>query len=191
MGTMATRYRFFEINPAVIEITEPGKWFTYLQDCKARGGKYDIKVGDARLTLERELKEGQPQHYQVLVLDAFSGDAIPVHLLTKEAFEVYLKHLATAEADGEAGAIAVHISNRYLDLEPVVRGAAEKFGLRHVQIISLKDPVNDVLQSNWIILTRNEELADALKPDAVRPPWHLAPAVLWTDGRSNLFDVLR
>ena len=82
---------FYEINPAVIDIAESGRWFTYLEDCKDRGGKYQIKLGDARLTLERELKDKQPQHFQVLVLDAFSGDAIPVHLLTEEAFRIYLE----------------------------------------------------------------------------------------------------
>ena len=93
---------FYEINPAVIEITESGRWFTYLQDCRARGGNYQIKLGDARLTLERELRAGRPQRFHVLVLDAFSGDAIPVHLLTEEAFDVYVRHLSTPAAGGAA-----------------------------------------------------------------------------------------
>ena len=96
-------------------------------------------MGDARLTLQRELKEKQPQHFQVLVLDAFNGDAIPIHLLTEEAFRIYLEHVTAAEADSESGAIAVHISNKHLNLEPVVRGAAEKLNLREIQIDSYDD----------------------------------------------------
>ena len=90
-GTMAAyvekgdSIRFYEINYNVRAITEPGQWFTYLKDCKSRGGDYQIQMGDARLSLERELNQGQPQRFHVLVLDAFSGDAIPVHLLTREA----------------------------------------------------------------------------------------------------------
>ncbi len=176
---------FYEINPAVIDIADSGRWFTYLEDCKDRGGEYQIKLGDARLTLERELKEKQPQHFQVLVLDAFSGDAIPVHLLTEEAFRVYLEHLV------EDGAIAVHISNRYLDLEPVVRGAAETFGLRQVRIKNASDAHNAIHSSDWIILTRNNKLADALEAVAVKPSDDRPPPVVWTDARSNLFDLLK
>jgi hypothetical protein len=89
---------FYEIDPAVIAITEPGQWFTYLKDAKERGATYEIKLGDARLSLARELAENRPQRYHVLVLDAFSGDAIPAHLLTAEAIEIYLQHLAKGEA---------------------------------------------------------------------------------------------
>ena len=96
--------RFYEINYNVRAITEPGQWFTYLKDCKLRGGDYQIQMGDARLSLERELNQSQPQRFHVLVLDAFSGDAIPVHLLTREATQIYLSHLATPENGGEHGA---------------------------------------------------------------------------------------
>jgi hypothetical protein len=178
--------RFYEINPIVKEITESGRWFTYLTECS---GKYEIVMGDARLSLERELKQGLPQRYHVIVLDAFSGDAIPVHLLTKEAFETYLGHLATPDAGGAHGAIAVHISNRYVELEPIVRGLAEHFGLDSFLISNSDNKEKAVYSSDWMILTRNPELIEELKPIAESPT--KLESVLWTDAFNNLFDALK
>ena len=119
VGTIATyarpgdTLRFYEINPDVIRIAR--EHFSFLADCQ---GECDVVLGDARLSLEKE----SPQHFDLLVLDAFSGDAVPAHLLTREAFEIYRRHL---QPDGM---IAVHISNRYLDLRPVLAGLAEQFG---------------------------------------------------------------
>ncbi len=184
--------RFYEINPAVIAITEPGEYFTYLKDAKERGGKCDIELGDARLTLEREIQNGQSQHFQVLLLDAFSGDAIPAHLLTKEAFETYLKQMATPDNGGEHGAIAVHITNRYVDLEPVVRGIADEFNLGSAEI-SNGNGDDGMYSSDWIILSRNDKLIAELQqyvdePDPEKP---MPKAILWTDAKNNLFDSLR
>ena len=114
-GTMAAYgrkgdyVRFYDINPLVVDVARNEFWF--LSGTKAGVG---VALGDARISLEREM----PQNFDVLVIDAFSSDAIPVHLLTLEAFAQYLRHLK------EGGAIAVHVSNRYLDLEPVVAKAA-------------------------------------------------------------------
>src|SRR5262249_24033906 len=91
---------FYEINPQVVDIADDKGNFTFLSDCKERGGRCDVKVGDARLVLERELIDGHPQHYDLLVLDAFSGDAIPAHLLTEEAFKIYEQHMASQKSDG-------------------------------------------------------------------------------------------
>src|SRR5208283_1816496 len=102
----------YEINPEVKRLASSR--FTYLQHCP---GKVEVVPGDARLSMERE----PPQHFDLLALDAFSGDAIPVHLLTKEAFDIYERHMNTN------GVIAVHISNHYLDLEPVVVNLARQF----------------------------------------------------------------
>jgi hypothetical protein len=193
---------FYEINPAVIEIAESGRWFTYLQDCRARGAQCEIRLGDARLTLRRELQQHQPQNYHVIVLDAFSGDSIPVHLLTVEAFQLYLAHIAApnaptsgepalAGASGEHGAIAVHISNRYLDLEPLIRGVAQHFGLHARYIESERDDKRILFSSDWMILTRNAALADELSHFVAEPETASTPAILWTDDRSSLFDVLQ
>ncbi len=134
-GTLAAYARridqitFYEINPQVRQMAE--KYFTFLRDAGRRmsrtgGGRLDIVMGDARLSLERELK-GEPSHkYQVLVVDAFSGDAIPTHLITKEAGDIYRQQLAPD------GILAIHISNRYLDLEPVIRGLADYLGFAAV-----------------------------------------------------------
>jgi hypothetical protein len=182
--------QFYEINPEVVEISATGKWFTFLSECD---GKVDVKLGDARLSMERE---PQSQRFHVLILDAFSGDAIPTHLLTEEAFRIYLRHLATPENGKVHGAIAVHISNRYLNLEPVVRGLAERFKLRQVQIDN-EDGPSKVYRSDWIILTYNDKLADELKQSlpedgqAADAKDKLPKAILWTDNFNNVYDVLR
>jgi hypothetical protein len=184
--------RFYEINPAVIDIATGGKWFTFLEDCQKRGGHVDTKLGDARLTIERELHDEPATHYDLLVLDAFSGDAIPVHLLTEEAFKVYLQRLATRNADGRDGLIAIHIQNHYVGLEPVVRGLAERFGLKYVRIKNPKIRGVGVYASEWMILSKDDGLITALTPfAAANPDAAPKPAILWTDGRSNLFDVLK
>jgi spermidine synthase len=174
--------RFYEINPAVPRVAE--KYFTYLADARDGGAKVEIVMGDARLSLERELEQG-PQAFDVLVLDAFSSDSIPIHLLTREAFDVYLKHLAPQ------GTLAVHISNWTLNLAPVVYGLAKQFELDRVQI-SGADVQHAGIQAVWIILSRNEKLLETLRaaegnesPQAPTPPFPL-----WTDQRHNLLEIL-
>ena len=109
-------FRFYELDPEVVRFSEgPRPVFSYLREAR---GDVSVSLGDGRLVLERE----DPQAFDVLVVDAFSSDSIPTHLLTREAFDVYLRHLASD------GALAVHVTNRYLDLKPVVRGAAEELG---------------------------------------------------------------
>jgi hypothetical protein len=125
-------------------------------------------------------------------------------LLTEEAFEkVYLPHMATAGTDGRDGAIAIHITNHYVDLEPVVRGLAERFGLQTARIDNPKIGGRGIYHADWIILSRDKELLAALAPfvetldkssTADQPagkPAQPKPAILWTDGFSNLFDVLK
>ena len=110
-GQPGDLYRFFEINANVVNLAKNTGYFTYFTDSPAQ---CEVVMGDARLSIEREPPD---QHFDILALDAFSGDAIPVHLLTREAFEIYLRHMKPG------GIIAVHISNRHLDLEPVVAGS--------------------------------------------------------------------
>jgi len=135
--------------------------------------------------LERELKEA-PRNFDLLVLDAFSSDSIPIHLLTLEAFEIYLPHLAPE------GAVAVHISNRHLDLAPVVFGLAEHFGLDAVRVFT-DDAEHGGWMAEWIVLSRNQELLKMLstidensKSNAPKPP-----LPVWTDQRHNLLEVLK
>ena len=116
-GRDGDTYRFYEINPNVEPIAR--KWFTFLGDSKAQT---DVVLGDARVQLERELAAGRSHDFDLIAVDAFSGDAIPMHLLTAECAEIYRQRLAPG------GIIALHISNRALNLEPVTRGMARYLG---------------------------------------------------------------
>jgi hypothetical protein len=184
-GTMAAfaragdYMRFYEINPQVQAVAT--SWFSYLPKCP---GTVEVAPGDARLTLEQE----PPQHFDLLVLDAFSSDAIPVHLLTKEAFEVYQRHLNTN------GIIAVHISNHYLDLEPVVVNLARHFNYKLASIdYEESDDEWWLYSSTWVLLSRNEGIinspsirnaASTVETNNIRVP-------LWTDDFASLFQILR
>ena len=182
---------FYEINPSVIEMSTSGKWFTYVPDCRARGAKCDIKLGDARLTLADEVKTPNLPKYHVLVLDAFSGDAVPTHLLTAEAYDIYLPRLATEAVDGADGALIVHVSNRYLDLARVVRAMAEKLDMPCVQIQNKSDAEQLINGADWMVLTHNKALLAALQPAAYKPDEPVKPPVLWTDARSSLFEIIK
>jgi hypothetical protein len=189
IGTLAAyaqpgdAYTFYEINPAVVELAE-GKagYFSYVSSSAA-----DVRtvLGDARISLERELAEGGSQDYDVLVLDTFSSDSIPVHLLTSEAFAVYLEHLAPD------GIIAAHISNNHLDLAPVVERLAEHYGLSMIRIESAGDGEIS-LGSEWVLLSRDPALlaTPPISSRAATGPNSRAVR-LWTDDYSNLFQVLR
>jgi spermidine synthase len=138
-------------------------------------------LGDARLSLERQ----SPQQYDVLVLDAFSGDTIPVHLLTREAMEIYLRQIA------EDGVIAVHISNRHVNLIPVVLELAEHFDLPSVLIRQSQVNRFRANPSDWMLLTRNQAFleVEAIRLAASYPDrWPAFP--LWTDQYNNLLHIL-
>ncbi len=174
--------RFYEINPAVTEIAKnETSYFTYLRDSRA---KIDIVPGDARLSMERELANGNPQAFDVLVLDAFAGDAIPVHLLTIEAIEIYLREL------NPDGVLAIHVTNRHLDLQLVIQQIANHFGLKsglvHQSGGSLVKP------SDWIVLARNSTvLGQAGIASKLKPLDSRRNVRLWTDDYSNLFQILK
>ena len=180
-GRLGDKVRFYEINPAVVSLAT--SVFSYATRTAA---KVEIVLGDARLSMERELAAGEAQHFDLLALDAFSSEAIPVHLLTREAFEIYLKQLAPN------GVIAVHISNRYLNLRPVVEGLAHEFGLGVVTI--LDDPKNWWLyRSTWVLVSSNQGLlANPRLIDAA----DIAAAtdqhkVIWTDDHASIFKILK
>jgi len=179
--------RFYEINPAVVHLAAED--FSYLDDCPA---PWDIVLGDARLALERELREsgGRGRGYDVLVLDAFAGDALPVHLLTREAFDVYLAHLAPD------GVLAINISNRYFDLSPVVWGVAASRSIDAVLIENWEEPERGIYEAWWMVMTRNRQwMQNAEVQEAVYevPENETQPhdrVRLWTDDYSNLFQLL-
>jgi hypothetical protein len=182
-GQPGDTYRFYEINPIVIRLAEgDGGYYTYLSDCQA---KVEIVPGDARLSLESELLSGQPQNYDVLALDVFSGDSIPVHLLDSEAFDLYLKHLAPD------GILAVHISNRHLDLIPVVWTLADHF---HLNRALIDDPGNGITtnRSQWVLLARAPALlaVPQISSHTTSLPGYSPHIRLWTDDYNNLFQIL-
>lgn len=191
VGTLATYalegdvYRYYEINPAVVKLAEgQGGYFTFLTDSKA---KTIVVIGDARISLENELAEGEPQNFDVLVLDTFSSDSIPVHLVTKEAFALYLNHLAPD------GVIAAHISNRHLDLRPVMWKLAQEFGLTIVQVNRDVVSGENGFPSEWILLARAPAILEIpeIKSHAISFENYITSNQLWTDDYSNLFQILR
>ena len=190
VGTLATyghpgdEYRLYEINPVVAEL-EGGQqnYFSFLRDSKAN---ITMILGDARLSLERELAEGSPQDFDVLVLDTFSSDSIPVHLVTQEAFALYLEHLAPD------GIIAAHITNLHLDLQPVFWRLSQHYGL-HMVRINYEGDENGGFASHWILLSRDPALLElsAIQARSVDLSGYSPKIRLWTDDYSNLFQILK
>lgn len=182
-GRAGDLLRFYEINPDVIRLARgDGGYFHYLSDTPAT---VEIVPGDARLSLERELREGHPQRFDVLVLDAFSSDAIPAHLLTREAFTSYLAHLAPD------GLLLAHVSNRFLELGPVVSRLANELSLTAEQVL-VEVPKDDTVasSSNWVVMARDPVLLQA--PALAREARKIdAPGPLWTDAYAPLLTALR
>jgi hypothetical protein len=169
-------YRFYEINPQVVEVA--ARDFTYLSDS---GAAIEHVLGDARLSMERE----SPQNYDVLVIDAFSSDSIPVHLITREAMEVYLRHMKPG------GVVAFHVTNRFLHLAPVVKRIADAGGL-HAALVADDAEGSDLARTDWVLVTRDPgilkrgEIAAAVSPiDEIRG------LGVWTDDFNNLFQILK
>src|SRR5262249_52933933 len=189
VGTIASyakagdTFRFYEINPLVVRLSAvPDAVFRYVPEAR---GRIEIVPGDARLSLEREADAHAPP-LDVLAVDAFSSDAIPVHLLTREALEVYFSRLAAPD-----GILALHISNRQLDLIPIVRALADALDVK-ASLFDVKGDGLTIWSTTWVLLSRFDRGVDT--PGLGR----LAQVVrrkkrvrVWTDDYSNLFDVLK
>lgn len=179
-------WTFFELDPTVEKLARDARFFTYLRD--SRAAQLQVTIGDARLKLAE-----RPDHsFDLLVLDAFASDAIPLHLLTTEAFAMYQRKLKPS------GLILLHLSNRYLDLAPMVGKITN--GLPTPLIMRVNDDLSVTDQekadgkypSIWVLLTEHEQdLGPLTRPIRGWLPSHLSPAPAWTDTRSNLLDVLR
>ena len=176
------QWTFFEIDPAVERIARNPAFFTYLQDC---GARCSVTIGDARISLGRVAQ----QQFGLIMLDAFSSDAIPMHLLTREALSLYLSRLAPG------GVIALHISNLHLSLSPVLGRLAEAEGL---VVLWQREPAtagsfaDGKFPSEWMVLARDRASLGALVQDARwRAPVVHASTPLWTDDFSNILSVLR
>ncbi len=173
-GMKGQTFRFYDINPDIVRFARTH--FFFLSDMEKRGGLVEIAMGDARQSMERE----DPQRLDVLLLDAFSGDAVPVHLLTREAFAIYQRHMKPD------GVIAVHVSNRYLALAPVVTRLAAAIGMKTTRVITDLDGFDEA--SDYVLVTNNEATLQANPPDSPEVEDPVAPA-LWTDQRHNLFEI--
>jgi SAM-dependent methyltransferase len=178
-GRKGDLFRFYDINPQVIAIARSE--FTYLTDSAAA---IEVALGDARLNLEREV----PQRFDVLAVDAFSSDAIPVHLITREALGVYLRHMKPD------GIVAFHVSNRFLSLVPVVAQLAKEHGV-HATLVSDrgKDGDDDHTTTDWVLVSRDPKALKAPEIEAASPevPEEEARWRTWTDDYSNLLQILR
>jgi len=176
-GQQGDVFRIYEINPLVLDLARSE--FTYLKDTPA---KIEVSLGDGRLNLDRE----PSQQFDLLVMDAFSGDSVPVHLITVEAFQSYFRHLKPG------GMLAVNISNRYLNLEPVMERAASHFGKLGLVFDYTPKDDDDFLcnASAWaLLIDRNQPLAPTLRTGRVLQPH---PGFrMWTDDFSNMFSILK
>jgi hypothetical protein len=182
-GMSGQKFTFFEIDPAVERIARTPAYFHFLADCRAH---WRVVLGDARLSLSRETNAS----YGLIVLDAFSGDAIPVHLLTREALRIYLAKLA------DGGLIAFHISNNYLDLEPAVGELARDAGLVGLDQNEVSIPPDQFNQgrmaSHWVVLARRQaDLSRLAGRQGWRPLTGQRRTIVWTDDYTDLISLLR
>ncbi len=181
-GSRGDFIRFYEINADMLRISDAH--FTYRKESPART---EVVLGDARLSMERAMKQGDSGQFDVIVLDAFSGDSIPLHLLTSQAMKLYSYHLKPD------GVLAFHISNRYIDLQGLVRGLADQAGKLSL-LIESDDEANDPKQdrSTWVLVSGSAALLDKIKqfPSAAQWPADGAKQIVFTDDYSNLFELL-
>jgi len=175
-GNPGDVFRFYEINPDSLEVAN--RYFTYLSDSKA---EVKVILGDARLSLEEDLASGQ--RFDVLVIDAFNGDAIPSHLITVEAWDLYWKLL------NEDGILMIHSSNDYLDLIPVVQHHNQRINRRRlVQVVSEDDDGWDINAANWLLETGNRRFLSEIEQHAQPPQTDKSP-VQWTDEKSSVLEL--
>lgn len=175
-GRTGDRFRFYELNPEVLEIAQT--YFSYLSRSPAQ---IEVVIGDARVALQKDL-EGNVK-FDILVIDAFSGDSIPTHLLTEEAWQLYWKILAPG------GVLAVHLSNKYLDLIPVVQHHNMNmpgYVLRKVD--SKEDESWDIHIASWLIQTANNDFLDAVETHTQSPDSPKTP-IRWRDDRSSVINL--
>jgi hypothetical protein len=179
-GRAGDTVRFYELDPDVLALAK--NYFSYLPSSPSN---LEFVLGDARLSLERELARGAKQGYDVLAIDAFSSDSIPVHLITREAIDLYMQHVAPD------GILAIHISNRFLDLKPVLANIAQSLGLEARLVSDSPTGSGSASMTDWVLIARTDApfahaLLDVATPVEPNPAFSL-----WTDQFNNLLDVLK
>jgi SAM-dependent methyltransferase len=176
-GRPGDYFRIYEIDPLVVDVAR--SHFSHLDKTAARS---DVILGDARLSLEKE----KSQQFDLLIMDAFSGDAVPIHLLTREAFLSYLKHLKPG------GVLAVHVTNKYLNLDRVVKAAADSLGYRASLVMLTKNPERRVVESQWVLMSADSSFFDKAEIKAAARQIAINPGVqVWRDDYSSLLGVLK
>lgn len=180
LGHTGDVLRYYELNPAVVDLA--GRYFSFLRDGKA---KADVLIGDARLMMERQLAEGAPQNFDIIVMNAFRGGSPPMHLMTREAFEIYLAHLAPQ------GVLAINFELDTFEMAPLHRGMARAFGLE-ARWFETRKGVDCPAPISWALYTRDKEFF--MIPDVAQAisPWRGdgRSEVVWTDKSSNLMSIL-
>ena len=198
-GRAGDHYTFYEIDPDVIRLVRDEEYFSFLRDTTA---EVEIVEGDARLSLESELRTSGGREFDILVIDAFSSEAIPVHLITQQAFDLYVQHLR------RGGVLALHISNVYLNLGPLALRLGTTVGMQGAEVINRSLPRLSSLRSRWIFLCDAGSCLPDLAQRIIRrrgpmgldtkdvvmhqpkpEPGQLAP--IWTDQFSDLLAVLK
>lgn len=175
-GRPGDAYRFYEINPTVLEMAQTE--FSFMRDSPA---KIETVLGDARLQLERE----PPQGFHVLAVDAFSGDSVPVHLITVEAMRIYLRHMHPD------GIIAFHLTNRFLWLPPVVQRLAAELGLASILVHDAAED-SDLRATDWVLVAKNPAVLNTAALQKAATPVRPIPGLsTWSDDFNNLFEVLK
>jgi hypothetical protein len=198
-GTMACyarkdqEFTFYDIDPLVKKIAQNKDYFTYWSDAVERGAKLNLRINDARLEIERQVADepDRPEEdkYSILVVDAFSSDAIPIHLITKEALEVFLKMMR------QDGKIAFHVSNRYLDLKPVLANLAQEEGLAVYYNSDDDEDYPGKTRSTWVVLARDEKHLERLWTTKTWLPRRkelqgvIAPLVVVPDGGTGFHNL--
>jgi len=179
-GREGDRYHFLELNPMVGKFAQ--EYFTYVSDSAA---VVDITIGDGRALLQQNQQMAKEQS-DLLVIDAFSSDAIPLHLLTIEAFDLYRKRVK------ERGIVAIHISNNHLDFVPLIYGIAKKLGLHAEFALTAQDGMTNNM-AQWVLLANEPEVLNHIAIDKVVTPWpsSISKPIIWTDDYSNLLSVLK
>jgi hypothetical protein len=180
-GRPGDHFRFYEVNPAVVDVAN--EHFSYLTDSPAA---VDVVLGDGRISMERELRQRGSREYDVLVIDAFSSDAIPVHLLTLEALELYWSHLKPQ------GVLALHLTNNYLDLVPVAASLGSTLGKEVLYVTTPRD-IGVTSTSDWVLIAADsgafaDRVAEQSRATDLTLP---APERIWTDDYSDLLGALR
>jgi hypothetical protein len=181
LGREGDVIRYYELNPAVLDLAS--KHFTFVRDGKA---KTDVKLGDGRLVLERELAAGEKQEYDVIVMNAFRGASPPMHLMTKEAFDLYLAHLAPN------GVLAVNFELDTFEMAPLHRGMAALFGLDvgWFETQQREDDCDDPI--SWALYSHDKDFFAAPPVKAALSPWrdNGTSQLVWTDRSSNLMSII-